>query len=361
MPPASLISAGRASTCRHWPHYKLADGVSVTREADNVGLQVGPGFSNRLLQDLLRAREGFEGIILSDWAITRDCTPGCRNPTSSAPQQPQDIATSWGVEELTVGQRYVKDLEAGLDQFGGTDDVQPLIDAVGGGEVSETRIDESVTRILQSKFEQGLFENPYVDPEKAASAIGTAADVAMAEKTQREAQVLLQNRGSILPITPESRKVWLFGMDSDAALAAGLTVVDDPADADFAIVRADTASETLHPNHFFGSRQKEGRLDFRPGGPAFDAIEKASASVPTILAIFLDRPAILSNVQDKVSVILANYGASDAAVLDVILGNAKAKGRLPAELPRSMEAVEAQDPAVPDDSRNPLYPRGAGI
>ncbi len=322
---------------------------------------VGPGFSKQLLQDLLREREGFDGIVLSDWAITRDCTAGCRNPTSAAPQQPKDIATSWGVEGLTVGQRYVKGLEAGLDQFGGTDEVQPLIDAVGKGEISESRIDESVTRILLSKFELGLFENPYVDPEEAVAAVGDPQDVALAEKTQREAQVLLQNRGSLLPVASTARKVWLFGMDPKAAAAAGLTVVNDPADADFSIVRADAPSETLHPNHFFGSRQKEGRLDFRPGDPAYDAMVRAGSHVPTILAIFLDRPAILSNVQDKASVILANYGASDAAVLDVILGKAEPKGRLPTELPRSMEAVDAQDPALPDDSGDPLYPRGAGI
>ena len=93
----------------------------------------------------------------------------------------------------------------------------------------------------------------------------------------------------------------------------------------------------------------------------YEALKRASAKVPTVLAIFLDRPAILTNIQSKAAAILANYGATDAAVLDVVMGKATAKGRLPAELPRSMAAVEAQNPAVPDDSSNPLYPRGAGI
>lgn len=333
--------------------------ILLGTDADGRPLeQVGPGFSKQLLQDMLRGREGFDGLILSDWAITRDCPAGCRNPTSTAPQQPQDIATSWGVEDLSVDQRYVRGLEAGLDQFGGTDEVQPLIDAVRRGEIEETRVDESVRRILLGKFQLGLFENPYVDPAQASAAVGTATDMALAEKTQREAQVLLENRDSVLPVAPTHRKVWLFGMAPEAARAAGLTVVDDPADADFAIVRTDAPSELLHPHHFFGSRQKEGRLDFRKGDPAFDALDRASASVPTVLAIFLDRPAILTNVRDKASAILANFGASDAAVLDVILGRATARGRLPTELPRSMDSVEAQDPAIPDDSRDPLYPRG---
>ena len=341
------------------PAYPILTDVEI----DGKPLEaVAPGFSRQLLQDMLRQREGFDGIILSDWAITRDCGPRCVAPTAANPQQPQDIATSWGVENLSVGQRYVKGLEAGLDQFGGTDDVQPLIDAVANGDVSEARLDESVARVLRAKFELGLFENPYADPDKATQTVGTAEDMALAARTQREAQVLLQNKGDVLPLAAEGKKVWLFGMDPKAAEAAGLTVVDDLAQADFAVVRAETASETLHPNHFFGSRQKEGRLDYRDGDPAYEALKRASAAgVPTVLAIFLDRPAILTNVQDKASVILANFGADDAAVLDVILGKATAKGTLPVELPRSMEAVEAQRPGAPDDSRDPLYPRGAGI
>lgn len=322
---------------------------------------VGPGFSRQLLEDLLRGREGYDGIILSDWAITRDCDVGCTGPTPEAPQLPQDIATSWGVEGLSVGQRYVKGLQAGLDQFGGTDDVQPLIDAVARGDVSEDRLDHSVTRIMLPKFELGLFENPYVIPEEASQSLGQTDDIALARQTQRAAQVLLQNRVSMLPVASNRKRVWLFGMDPAAAVASGLTVVDDPKDADFAIVRAETASEMLHPDHFFGSRQKEGRLDFHDGDPAYEALKRASAHVPTVLAIFLDRPAILTNVQDKAAAILANFGADDAAVLDVILGKARAKGRLPMELPRSMEAVEAQKPGVPDDSVDPLYPSGAGL
>lgn len=321
---------------------------------------VGPGFSHQLLAGLLRDRLGYDGIILSDWAITRDCPVRCRQATADDPQRPSEIATPWGVENLSVRERYVKGVLAGLDQFGGTDEVQPLIDAVASGELPPTRIDSSVRRILVSKFRLGLFENPYVDPAAAAVTVGNAADVALAERTQRETQVLLENRGNALPFVTAG-KVWLYGMEPAAAEAAGLVVVADPADADFAIVRTEAPSEMLHPGFFFGSRQKEGRLDFRDGDPAYEALKRASAHVPTVLAIFLDRPAILTNVREKASVILANFGASDAAVLDVLLGRARARGVLPFELPSSMSAVVRQDPGVPDDSVAPLYKRGAGL
>ena len=70
---------------------------------------------------------------------------------------------------------------------------------------------------------------------------------------------------------------------------------------------------------------------------------------------------MLASVLDKADVVLANYGADDTAVLDVVLGRARAQGRLPVELPRSMDAVKAQHPGLPDDSADPLFPRGAGL
>lgn len=321
---------------------------------------VAPGYNAQLLDGLLRETLGYDGIVLSDWAITRDCNERCRAPTAEAPQRPQDIATGWGVEPLSVRARYVKGVQAGIDQFGGTDDVAPLIAAVEAREIAMARLDAAVERILIAKFRLGLFEDPYVEPAAIAAQIGTPADLALAAQVQREAQVLLENRAYALPFT-SGAKVWVFGMDPAAVRAAGLTVVDDPARADFAIVRSEAPSEMLHPHHFFGSRYKEGRLDYRDGDAAYEALKRASAQVPTVFAIFLDRPAILGNVRDKASVILANFGASDAAVLDVVLGRAMAKGVLPFELPRSMDEVAAQDPGLPDDTRTPLYRYGAGL
>lgn len=321
----------------------------------------GAGYSKVLLTDLLRGKLGYKGIILSDWAITVDCNERCSNPTKDAPQRPQDISTDWGVNDLTVEQRYALGIKAGIDQFGGTQDVAPLLSAIKDGLITPARVDESVRRILLAKFEQGLFDNPYVDPAAAARMIANPANHALAAQTQREAQVLLTNKG-LLPVAAKGKKVWLFGVEPKAAQAAGLTVVSDPAQADFAVVRAESPSEMLHPNHFFGSRQKEGRLDFRDGDAAYDALKSAKAAgKPTVFAIFLDRPAILTNVVDKADAVLANFGASDEAVLDIVLGRAKARGHLPFELPSSMAAVEKQDPAVPNDSEKPLFKHGFGL
>lgn len=262
------------------------------------------------------------------------------------------------MEEASADDRYVKGLQAGLDQFGGVDEAERIVALVRSGRVPAQRIVQSVQRVLQHKFELGLFENPYVDEAAAARVVGQPAFLEAAAQTQREAQVLLQDRGGLLARSAAFKRVYLHGMAPAAARAAGLEVVDDPAQADFAIVRAGAPSERLHPHHFFGARQNEGRLDYRDGDADYEALKTAALRVPVVFAVFLDRPAILGNVQDKAAVILGNFGASDEAVLDVVLGRVQARGRLPFELPSSMAAVEAQHPGLPDDSAAPLYPRG---
>ena len=320
--------------------------------------QVGPGFSTELLTGLLRTKQGFEGIILSDWAITRDCTPGCRDPKQA--QGFGDIAMPWGVGGLSEAARFVKGIEAGLDQFGGVEQPEIIIEAVRTGKLTQARIDASVRRILVAKFRLGLFENPYVDPARAEAVAGNVEFRRAADAVQRRSQVMLENHGA-LPLA-EGRKLYLYGLSADVARARGFTVVDRPEQADAAIMRLTTPSELLHPNHFFGSRQKEGRLDFRDGDPEFEALKAAKAAgVPIIASIYLDRPAILTNVRDKTAALLANFGASDEALFDVVTGKVAAEGRLPFELPGSMAAVERQHPGRPDDSEAPLYPVGSGL
>jgi len=318
--------------------------------------QVGAGFSRYLLTDLLRGRYHYQGVILSDWGITRTCDAGCLDPHEM--QTPSSIAMPWGVENLTEEDRFVKGVDAGLDQFGGVTNTDLLVKAVGDGKLQEARLTASARRILLTKFRMGLFENPFVDPDVAARAVGAAA--AEGRRAQAEAQVLLQNRNATLPLKAGA-KVFLEGIDASITRAHGLVPVDAPEKADVVILRTGAPFEVMHPNHYFGSRQHEGRLDFRDGDADYDRLKLLAGKRPVILSIFLDRPAILTNVLDKTSSILANFGASDEAVLDVITGRVSAQGKLPFELPSSMAAVEAQDPAISDDSASPLFPYGAGI
>jgi len=327
--------------------------------------QVGAGYNHQLLTDILRGEYGFKGIVLTDWAITNDCSALCRQgvPAGERPTF-ANVAMPWGVEDIPMRARFVKAVLAGVDQFGGTERADMLIDAVRAGELTESRLDSSVARILAQKFALGIFENPYVDPTAAARLVGSDAFRAMGLEAQRRSLVLLENKGTILPLrAPQGKptlRVFLLGVTPDAATAEGWTVVDDAKDADIAIVRLAAPHETLHPGYVFGAMQHEGSLAFRDGDPDYEAFKRVSAIVPTVVTVYLDRPAILTPIRDRTRALIANFGVSDAALLDVLAGKAKPEGKLPFELPSSMKAVEAQRSDVAHDSVNPLYRFGFG-
>ena len=348
-----FLGAFAAGVAGVMPTYDIISGPTV---AGKPLEPVAAGYNAQLL-GLLRKDYAYKGLVLSDWGITRDCTLACRAP--SQPQTPNEIAMPWGVEDLTPAQRYAKAVHAGIDQFGGVTEPEWIIQDVKAGTISPARVDAAVARILALKFQLGLFENPLVDPA-VASTVVTPAALAQGRRAQAEAQVLLRNEGAILPLAAGTR-VFLKDIDPAQARAHGLVVVDRTEDAQVALMRASTPFDRLHPNHFFGSRQNEGRLDFRPGNADYDAVAQAATKVPVVLAVFLDRPAILTEILPKTRAVLGNFGVSDEGLLDVVTGRETARGRLPFELPRSMAAVERQNPAVGDDSADPLFPFGFGL
>jgi beta-glucosidase len=267
----------------------------------------------------------------------------------------------WGVENLTRAERFIKGVNAGLDQFGGTEDSRILVEAVNGGKLSETRLAESAYRIIRQKFQLGLFENPYVDVMQAEAIAGNAAFVKEALDAQRRSIVLLENKNKTLPFSSKIKKLYLYQINPQVAREYGFTVVDRVEDADLALIRAVTPFEVLHPNFFFGARQHEGDLGFRDGNVEYEAIKAAGAKVPTVVTIYLDRPAILTNIKDKAAAILGNFGVSDAALFDVLTGKATPQGRLPFELPSSMDDVKTQAEDSPYDTKTPLYKFGYGL
>lgn len=336
------------------PTYSILEGVTLDGEPLEP---VGAGFSRQLLTGLLRGRYGFDGVILSDWAITNDADEACLKgaPAGQAPSF-VGFGTPWGVETLSPVERFAKGLHAGLDQFGGVDDPQPLLDAVQAGRVTEARLDASVYRVLLQKFQQGLFENPYVDVEQAERVVGQASFQEEAREAQRRALVLLENKDGLLPLGANHRKVYLHGIDGAVAARYGLTVVSTPEEADVALLRVAAPFQVLHPQYVFGLRQHEGSLAFEEGSADLELIRSVSAKVPTVVTVYLDRPAILTNVKDGVGALLGNFGVEDAALLDVLTGRASPEGRLPFELPSSMAEVEAARSDMPHDTAHPLYP-----
>ncbi len=339
------------------PTYSIVRGVTV----DDEPLEpVGAGFSRLMLTTLLRDRYGFDGIVLSDWAITRDCeVDTCQNPVEF--QAPQYIATPWGMENATVQERIVRGLTAGIDQFGGENAVHHVFAAVRDGLIDEAVLDAIAERVLITKFNLGLFENPFVAEEGTSLVLDDPVTHDLAHRAQAHAQVLLKNDDDLLPLAPGSA-IYGHGVASEAIEAAGYVAVASPEQADIVLMRmAAPHDPALHPNYFFAGIQHEGRLEYAEGDADFDAFRALPADVPRVVSVFLDRPAVLTSVAPDADVLLGNFGVSDAALLDVVAGREPALGRLPFELPVSDAAVDAQKPGLPDDSQAPLFPSGWGL
>ena len=94
-----------------------------------------------------------------------------------------------------------------------------LMNAVNTGRIGKTALDASVARVLRLKFEMGLFENPYVDPEKAKKEVRSEESVTLARRVAQASITLLKNEHSLLPLN-KNRKVALIGPNADVVLTA---------------------------------------------------------------------------------------------------------------------------------------------
>ena len=330
--------------------------------------QVGAGFNRQLLSELLRGQYGFRGLIVSDWAITSDCSEACRNGTAAGVKPtPAEIGMPWGVEELSKAQRFAKAINAGVEQIGGTEQSNIIVEDVQKGLISEARVREAASRILLQKFQIGLFEQPYVDETRAAVIAGNKDFAAEGQAAQARAVVLLENGRvpatgqPLLPVTPKNKKIYLYGISAEAAEAVGFIVVKDAAQADLAIIRAPAPYESEHPNFFFGSRQHEGRLAFTEQDAAYAELLRVSRMVPTVFLTTLERPLILTNVKPHATALLGDFGIADEPLFALVTGKVPPGGRLPFELPSSVEAVKQQKSDRPHDSQSPLFPFGFGL
>lgn len=326
------------------PTYGQPQPGLMVQGADGPIEPVGIGFNQQMLGEVLRGRFGFDGVVLSDWQITDDCLAGCRDgaPAGQKPN-PADIAMPWGVEELSKESRFAKAVEAGVDQFGGAKDPQYIVSAVRNGRLPQAALDRAVTRIVLQKFQLGLFEDPYVDVDAAIAVVGNAGFQALALDAQRRSAVLVQNQAHTLPLkAPAARKVFLYQIDPASARRRGFDVVDTVEQADFAIMAITTPNEVLHPQHFFGSRYREGDTAFKAGGASYEAFKRISAKVPTVVSVYMDRPADLSALIPAAAAIVVHFGLGTDALFDMLSGVRPFEGRLPYDLPLSVTVPASQ-------------------
>ena len=150
--------------------------------------------------------------------------------------------------------------------------------------------------------------------------------------------------------------MYVEGVVPDTA-AKYATVVSDPDAADVVLVRMAAPFEprTKGFENFFHA----GSLEFP--AEVSDRLLDLAKRKPLVLSVFLDRPAILTELAGVVAGLTADFGASDQALLDVLFGRTKPGGTLPMDLPSSMDDVRRQREDVPFDAIDPVYPYGAGV
>lgn len=340
-------AAFEAGTAQIMPYYGMPVGLEIEGESIE---EVGFSFNKQIITDLLRGQYRFDGVVCTDWKLITHAMMG------------DDImveAKCWGVEDLSAVERVKKAIKAGVDQFGGESCPEIVVNLVERGEISEERINDSMRRILNDKFRLGLFDNPYVDPEQAADIAGSATFRAAGEEAQRKSIVLLKN-GEIngaptLPLQGQP-KLYLENIDPGIASKYG-QVVESVAEADLAILRLSTPYEPREG--FLEQYFHSGNLDFEAGEKA--RILSILEQVPTVVDIYLERPAVIPEIAEKSAALLGNFSVNDAAMLDVIFGRFNPCGKLPFELPSSMEAVRQQKEDLPYDSVDPLFGFGHGL
>jgi|TARA_B100001971_G_scaffold212394_1_gene242470 beta-glucosidase len=326
------------------PYY----GIPVGQTSEDVGF----AYNKDIITGMLRGKYGFEGVICSDWGLVTDLKMF---------GQLFKEASAWGVEHLSPEERMLKLLDAGIDQFGGESNPDMLIKLVAEGKVSEARLDDSVRRLMLDKFRLGLFDNPYVDEKNVEKVVGNSAFVSAGKEAQRRSMVLLKNasmKGSpktVLPITGRKR-IYVENVSPELAAQYG-EIVGSPEEADLAIIRI-VAPYYPHEG-FLDSRFHSGDLDYK--GEEKRRLQTIMETVPTIVDIYLDRAAVIPDIAESSTALTANFGVTDELLLELLWGKYAPTGKLPFELPSSMQAVTAQLEDLPYDSENPLFPFGFGL
>lgn len=343
-----------AQTSQMMPYY----GMPVGLEADVEGKgqkekieEVGFAFNKQIITKLLRESMGYDGIICTDWGLLTD----------------NDIlgqampARAWGCENLSRVERAAKIIDAGCDQFGGESCPEIVVEAVEKGLISEGQVDKCVARLLRLKFDLGLFdEKRFVDVEAAKAIVGKDSFVKEGEQAQRRSYTLLKNDDNILPLKlSDNMKVYIEGFDEQFVATSVLAkhTVTTPEEADVALVRLKAPFEPRSGG--FEAFFHAGSLEYPDAEKQRQA--KIYKSTKAIVDVYLDRPAVIPEIAESASALLCSYGSSADAFLDIVLGAAKPEGKLPFDLPRSMEAIAQSQEDAPFSTKDPVYKFGHGL
>ena len=186
---AFKLEGGTTEASAVMPYYTISYGQ------DPSGKNVANGYSEWLIKDLLRTKYNYKGVICTDWGIVLDYEDINRN-----------TGKPWGLENMPIAERYLKVLMVGVDQYGGVDSTNHIIEAYElgkqkyGEEVIRARFEESAVRLLMNIFRTGLFENSYLEPVKSQATVGCIDFMNKGFEAQLKSVVMLKNHAQTLPI-----------------------------------------------------------------------------------------------------------------------------------------------------------------
>lgn len=397
-----FIAAIDAGVSAVMPYYGVP--INVTYEGVKYD-QLGMAFSKQIVTDLLRGKLGFKGYVNSDTGIIND--------------------RAWGLENKTIPERVATAINGGTETLSGFNKVQTIVDLVKANLLTEARITEAARRLLKEQFELGLFENPYVDEALATPTIGSDANREKGLEIQRKSIVLLQNDSNggtrTLPLKAGA-KVYTLGIAKADVEKYGYTVTDGEAlvggvrptaaGADYAVIRVEvsnprTAGALYKSNDpltganpayispitgktfgaddptgldngisFGGSYPWEaGNLSFTalaasaswqisPSLADIQAVMNEVGAKKTVLSIYFRQPYVLDDASGlkNAGAIVAGFGVSNKALLDVLSGKFSPQGKLPFALANNLQAITDNQPDVPGyPAKDTLYPFGYGL
>lgn len=151
-----------------------------------------------LMTDILRKEWGFRGFIVSDWMDIEHCVDQHRTAANNK-------------------EAFYQSIMAGMDMhMHGPEWQTAVVELVKEGRIPESRIDESVRRILTVKFRLGLFEHPYSDAKTRDRVINDPEHKRTALEASRNSIVLLKNENDLLPLDAQKyKKVLVTGINAN--------------------------------------------------------------------------------------------------------------------------------------------------
>jgi beta-glucosidase len=178
-------------------------------------LNMANAYSDYMITELLRGAYRFKGVICTDWGVVG---PNRSPEESMFGRTPGMI---WGVDDHYPDmagygaqdrqRRADMLLRAGINQFGGLNTIEPIVDAYKANEGQiKPFILSSAKALLTNIFAPGLFENPYVNIEEAKKLLGHQKFIEAGYQAQLDSMVLLKNKNSLLPLA-EGAKIFVPG------------------------------------------------------------------------------------------------------------------------------------------------------